>query len=407
MDKPRLSKTFQTIEECPLEYQGALPNRFVNIKNEQYNYLKVLYLVGFKNKRSEWLCKCNNCGKYVIVNSHNLRTGHTKSCGCLISEKLRKDLTGQTFNYLTVLGYDKSVNENSYWKVRCENCGKEYSVSGDALKKQISCGCILSPGEKKIKKILQANNIEFKTQLTFEGLVGKNNNKLRFDFGIYTNGILSHLIEMQGIQHYYNIFNIPQEEFEYRLSLDDKKRNWCKNHNIPLIEIKYNEEITIEKLLCYCTKGIIEEDFIQFSKPTMFITNTICDLKCEKDCGITCCSNNGLFKETTICLTLDNIIQKYIHNPITKSITFGGLEQLDEFEQLLHLIQGFRKYTQDDIIIYTGYNEKEIQTQINKLKQFENIIIKFGRFIPNQEKHYDEVLGVELASSNQYARRIS
>ena len=83
------------------------------------------------------------------------------------------------------------------------------------------------------------------------------------------------------------------------------------------------------------------------------------------------------------------------------------MEQLDEFEQLLHLIQGFRKYTQDDIIIYTGYNEKEIQTQINKLKQFENIIIKFGRFIPNQEKHYDEVLGVELASSNQYARRIS
>ena len=42
-----------------------------------------------------------------------------------------------------------------------------------------------------------------------------------------------------------------------------------------------------------------------------------------------------------------------------------------------------------------------------KLKQYDNIIIKFGRFIPNQEKHYDEVLGVELASPNQYARRIS
>jgi hypothetical protein len=44
---------------------------------------------------------------------------------------------------------------------------------------------------------------------------------------------------------------------------------------------------------------------------------------------------------------------------------------------------------------------------LEEFKQFKNIIIKFGRFVPNQEKHYDEVLGIELASPNQYARRIS
>ena len=37
---------------------------------------------------------------------------------------------------------------------------------------------------------------------------------------------------------------------------------------------------------------------------------------------------------------------------------------------------------------------------------FTNIIIKFGRYIPNQKPHYDEVLGVNLASDNQYAERI-
>jgi len=36
-----------------------------------------------------------------------------------------------------------------------------------------------------------------------------------------------------------------------------------------------------------------------------------------------------------------------------------------------------------------------------------NIIIKYGRFIPDKEKHYDEVLGIYLASDNQYAERIS
>ena len=38
-----------------------------------------------------------------------------------------------------------------------------------------------------------------------------------------------------------------------------------------------------------------------------------------------------------------------------------------------------------------------------RLSKFANVIIKFGRFIPNQKPHFDEVLGVELASPNQYA----
>jgi len=45
--------------------------------------------------------------------------------------------------------------------------------------------------------------------------------------------------------------------------------------------------------------------------------------------------------------------------------------------------------------------------KLTLLSQYKNVIIKFGRFIPNQEPHYDEILGVNLASNNQYARRIS
>lgn len=32
-----------------------------------------------------WECQCD-CGKVIVVNSQNLRTGHTKSCGCKKSE---------------------------------------------------------------------------------------------------------------------------------------------------------------------------------------------------------------------------------------------------------------------------------------------------------------------------------
>ena len=35
--------------------------------------------------RSKWLCKCI-CGNTLSVRSNSLRTGNTKSCGCLIKE---------------------------------------------------------------------------------------------------------------------------------------------------------------------------------------------------------------------------------------------------------------------------------------------------------------------------------
>ena len=41
------------------------------------------------------------------------------------------------------------------------------------------------------------------------------------------------------------------------------------------------------------------------------------------------------------------------------------------------------------------------------LKNYDNIIIKYGRYIPNQPSRYDSILGVTLASDNQYAERIS
>ena len=58
-------------------------------------------------------------------------------------------------------------------------------------------------------------------------------------------------------------------------------------------------------------------------------------------------------------------------------------------------------------IIYTGYYENEIEEQINQIRKYKNITFKFGRFIPNQKEHYDDVLGVYLASDNQYGKVIS
>lgn len=59
------------------------------------------------------------------------------------------------------------------------------------------------------------------------------------------------------------------------------------------------------------------------------------------------------------------------------------------------------------MVIYTGYYPQEMENQIQALSSYKNIIIKFGRYIPNKEPVYDDVLGVKLASDNQFAERIS
>lgn len=154
-------------------------------------------------------------------------------------------------------------------------------------------------------------------------------------------------------------------------------------------------------------KQLLDEDFVNYKKPSMFIGFPSCSWKCEKECGKKVCQNGALSTSPNIVKGAKSIVNRYINNPITSSIVLGGLEPFDTWDDLYELITYMRVSTQDDIVIYTGYYKEEIREYIDKLRVFHNIIIKFGRFIPNQEKHYDEVLGIYLASDNQYAERIS
>ena len=154
--------------------------------------------------------------------------------------------------------------------------------------------------------------------------------------------------------------------------------------------------------------GIINEDFVNFKKPCMVIEFPYCDFKCDKENGNQICQNYMLSKELTINIPVDVITRLYCNNDITKAIVFQGLEPFDsKTTDLLDLISSLRLHTEDPIIIYTGYNKDEINLEYFKsFSCFKNIIIKWGRFIPNQKSHYDKVLGVNLASDNQYAEVI-
>lgn len=60
--------------------------RFVDLTGEKFGRLTVLNREeNSKHKAAQWKCRCD-CGNVVVVNSNNLRTGHTKSCGCARKE---------------------------------------------------------------------------------------------------------------------------------------------------------------------------------------------------------------------------------------------------------------------------------------------------------------------------------
>ena len=149
-------------------------------------------------------------------------------------------------------------------------------------------------------------------------------------------------------------------------------------------------------------KEIKDEDFVNYRKPSMFLGFPRCSFKCDIENGKQVCQNSALATSPDINVPLDEIIERYINNPITEAIVIGGLEPFDTFEQLYEFVKAFREVADDDIVVYTGYYEDEIEDMVDKIASF-HVIIKFGRFIEGQTKHYDTVLGIELASENQYA----
>lgn len=154
-------------------------------------------------------------------------------------------------------------------------------------------------------------------------------------------------------------------------------------------------------------KGLIDEDFVNYSKPSMIIMFPNCSFKCEKDCGQQVCQNSTLATSPSLEFDESELCERYLSNPITQAIVCSGLEPMDSFDDLKSLIYTLRyKYMRkDDVVIYTGYTMEECKynNKLDELTQFNNIIIKFGRFIPDQKPHYDGTLGVKLASDNQFA----
>ena len=114
--------------------------KLIDLTGKKFNKLLVLERAENIGKKVAWRCLCD-CGNETIVEGYSLKSGQTKSCGCLKG----KNLIGQKFNRLTVIEKtsQRTKDRNIIWKCLCD-CGKECFIDSSALisNNTKSCGCL-------------------------------------------------------------------------------------------------------------------------------------------------------------------------------------------------------------------------------------------------------------------------
>lgn len=239
-----------------------------NLMGQKFGRLTPLYRVKNQGHHTMWFCQCE-CGntKKVAADALLKNLGGIKSCGCLLEEKRDNDLIDKRFGKLVVIKQlnERNKDRSIMWLCKCD-CGNYTTVSTHDLKRghTQSCGCKGgdSRGVVKIKELLAQNNIPYITEKTFSSCRFPDTNQYaRFDFFVND----KYLIEYDGEQHFgyssNNNDNWWNDESHYKklLEHDRFKNEWAKTNNIVLIRIPYTEvaKLSMEDLTPATSKFII------------------------------------------------------------------------------------------------------------------------------------------------------
>lgn len=112
-----------------------------DLTGQQFEYWTVLNYAYSKDGQTYWNCKCR-CGAEKAVRGSALKKGKSKSCGCYAREKSSLKLIGQRFGYLIVEKQLPSKNWKTRWLCKCD-CGEYCEKNGTDLVSGnvVSCGC--------------------------------------------------------------------------------------------------------------------------------------------------------------------------------------------------------------------------------------------------------------------------
>lgn len=199
------------------------------------------------------LFHCNVCGnEWRTTPSDTLRGKH----GCpkcagkqeYTEDEIIKKIHDASNGDIEVIGNPKGVR--NYVEVHCKKCGHTWEALPTHLFRGVGCP-ICSPtskGEDTAYEWLKEHfNGDFISYKKFDDLTGTGGGLLSYDFYIPSKNMC---IEMQGRQHYEPVSRFGGEpQFQTQQEHDRRKRQYCIDNGITLLEIPYTDYDNIEKIL--------------------------------------------------------------------------------------------------------------------------------------------------------------
>ena len=212
------------------------------IHDNKYNYS----LVDYENAHKKIKIVCPEHGEFLQIpwNHISLKEGcpycgKNKSNMEIFLNKAEEVHKGK-YDYSLFINY---TNNREKIRIICPEHGEFIQILCNHLNGQGCPVCLETKGERKIRNFLENNNIKFESYKRFDDCRYKN--PLPFDFYLPDKNIC---IEFDGPQHFESIVYFGGEDtLKYTKMLDMIKNEYCKNNNIKLIRIRYDEDL-YEKL---------------------------------------------------------------------------------------------------------------------------------------------------------------
>lgn len=233
---------FKKLSELYKHTTEEFINNAIKVHGDKYDYSKVNY----KNNRIKVKIICPEHGIFKQTPDNHLKCQNCPKCSIKKVSK-SQSLGGEIFIkkakiiHKNIYNYSK-VNYNNYKtkiNIICEIHGEFLQTPKNHLNGRGCPICKLSKGEIEIKNFFDGLKKKYITQKTFYGCTHKR--ELKFDFYLPKYSVC---IEYDGEQHF-NKFSFEKDDkkLNERKLRDKIKNDYCKNNNIPLYRIRYDENI--------------------------------------------------------------------------------------------------------------------------------------------------------------------
>ena len=205
-----------------------------------------LELLNYTRSGAKALFRCRKCGYEWFTIPSKVINRHQSCPKCQNLVKTNEDFLKE-LNQINpdIKVLEKYVNATTKLKCQCLKCNNVFYSDPHHLLSNKGCpNCKSSKGEKLILSFLTENKIQFIQQYQLKSNINKSG-YMYVDFYLPD---YNAIIEYNGIQHYIPTEHFGGElQFNQQIKRDTDLRQYCKNNNISLLEISFQDNV-LEKL---------------------------------------------------------------------------------------------------------------------------------------------------------------